>query len=292
MTVFFDGQACAAKVLARVKKRLQLLAQPPTLATVYFAEDPGSVLYTHKKQAACQQLGAKFLAQCFSFATPTAAVLDCLQRWAHASAVTGLMVQKPRRACYEQFWATASTTAPLSYDQWWRQLVAALPPTKDVDGLSPTTQKQIAIGQATVLPATVSAVVQALAQAPSSPLPGRRLIIGRTDLLGRPLAAYWQSQNYSVTLVGRQQLAQLLTQPQLLRDFEVIVSAIGQPNAITLDQVKPGVVLIDVGEPRGDFDLASLSERASFVTPVPGGIGPLTVACLLENLIILSELHR
>jgi methylenetetrahydrofolate dehydrogenase (NADP+)/methenyltetrahydrofolate cyclohydrolase len=292
MTIIFDGQKLATKILARVKKRCQNLPEPPTLATLYFAEDPGSVLYTQKKQAACQEIGAKFLGQCFSFATPITEVLACLEGWAHSPEITGLMVQKPRRVCREHFFTAASRTEPETYDQWWQRLITALPPLKDVDGLSPATQNKIALGQAQILPATVNAVVKAVTQALPHGLPTQPLIIGRTDLLGLPLTAYWRQQKVAVTLVGRVELARLLAQKKGLTNFDVIVSAIGQAHTITADKVKAGVIIIDVGEPHGDFAFTTLASRASFITPVPGGIGPLTVACLLENLIILAELNR
>jgi methylenetetrahydrofolate dehydrogenase (NADP+)/methenyltetrahydrofolate cyclohydrolase len=162
---------------------------------------------------------------------------------------------------------------------WWERLVMAVVPEKDVDGLT---------GKATVVPATGVAVLKIMAE---WKLTGaeRALIIGRSDLLGVPLAKKMREEGWQVELVGKKELAALKERPERLTGYQLIVSATGVANLIRGEDIAPGVYLIDVGEPRGDVELESAAAKARAITPVPGGVGPVTAICLMENCWWLSQ---
>ena len=140
-----------------------------------------------------------------------------------------------------------------------------------------------------VLPATCRAVLYILEQAPVPRSQAKVAIIGKSDLLGVPLFYVLQHQGYSVELLGKKELEARVVSGQGLQDAQVIVSATGVQHLIKGELIPKGAILIDVGEPKPDVDFQSVKDKASFLTPVPGGVGPLTVACLLENAVYLAK---
>ena len=193
------------------------------------------------------------------------------------------MIQKPTRATFERF------RPGDDFDEWWLSLVRLIPPRRDVDGLSPYTQQKLDRGQkVSVVPATVKAVLTALTQ---FELTGKKiLILGKSDLLGRPLTGYWRGLGLDVAWWDKDECERALASPDKLKNFAVIVTATGTPGLIKGDMISDGVIIVDVGEPRPDVDLVSVRGKAAFLTPVPGGIGPLTILSLLENSLVLSQL--
>jgi methylenetetrahydrofolate dehydrogenase (NADP+)/methenyltetrahydrofolate cyclohydrolase len=174
-------------------------------------------------------------------------------------------------------------------------LTAAIPEDKDVDGLSSVVQEKLRQGEVgVVLPATVRAVLRVMSmwlgdesEVVEKQEARKYLIVGRSDLLGKPLYFWWKNQGKNVVLMGKSELQQARRLPQKLHEYTVIVSATGIPDLIGGDMIRQGAVLIDVGEPRGDFEWESCRRRASLITPVPGGVGPMTVVSLLENAVQL-----
>ena len=204
-----------------------------------------------------------------------------MQNLAAHPEVTGVMVQKPRRTSYEQAWEAQKQTDYLGFSEWWQTLVTNIPEEKDVDGLSPAVLEKLRRGeQPKVLPATVKAVLRSLQNVDCGQK--KILVIGKSGILGLPLTQYWRNLGYEVENWGRKEFER-----ERLRDFALIVSATGRPNLILGDNLQSDVILIDVGEPKGDCEWLSCVKKASFITPVPGGIGPLTVAMLLENAVII-----
>ena len=289
-TEIFAGRACAQQRLRALAGVIETLKQRPQILTFYVIEDPGSVLYTSKKKSKAKEVGIDFIGYKFSFGDNPIKITELIKQQLALPPQAGVMIQKPTRQHYHNFFAQHHRVPPLTFAQWWSHLLACIPPERDLDGLTPQTQERLAQGRAVVcLPATVKAVLLALEQFDLSTK--KILIIGISDLLGRPLAAYWRAKGLDVTLVGHQGWARLLAQKGHARDFGVIVSATGQPGIITGDLITDGVILVDVGEPKGDIDQESVRGKAAFLTPVPGGIGPMTIACLLENALTLSQLH-
>ncbi len=305
MTQIFTGKKRAAQILETVASEIVSKRLQPKIVSFYFVNDPGSRLYTRKKAEAAASVGIKFEAVALDMGADQATARALAVAKIQTEPKAGVMVQKPTRKSFEEFWQ--GRVGRETYDQWWQAWVELIPVERDIDGLAPQTQMLLQAGeQVEFLPATLEAVREALPkftieeadgvfiQAYELPSEGRNwrefslqdkkiLIVGKSDLLGRPLAAWWQCHGLDVTLFGKKAILERLETPQKLSEFDVIVSASGVPGLITGEQIKKGAILVDVGEPQGDVDLKSVIGIADCVTPVPGGVGPLTVACLLRN---------
>ena len=290
MTVIFDGRAVAQAEMAQLRIRVAGLTIQPEVVSFYFREDPGSVYYARYKRRWAMQVGIKFTLHEQTLSVSLEETLMALRRECRRRTRAGLIIQKPARRTFEAYFRQLGQPIP-DFSVWWSQLVALIPLERDVDGLAPATQKLLKQGKKVLcLPATVRAVLKSLAAFDLSDK--RILIIGRTDLLGWPLYYYWRQLGYDVTLVGKKELARLTASQTRLAPFQVLISAAGVPGLITGDLIAPETILVDVGEPQPDIERVSCEGKAAFLTPVPGGVGPLTVVSLLENSLILSESSR
>ncbi len=296
--IVFDGYTYAARrereLLPEVAK-LKTQGVVPKVVAILFQEDQGSQLYTRLKSEAATRLGIEYQVQSFSLRTPVSEIAEAVKAANADPLVTGIIIQKPWR----QTWVQVSSPNHHDGDQagafkaWWHELVSLIDPAKDVDGLHPSTLELLAANawSATgkVLPATCLAVWEILEESKQLSPEKQIVIIGKSDLLGLPLYYWLRHHNYKVELWGKAELAARRESGQLLQDKDIVISATGQPGLITGDLLKPGVTLVDVGEPRADIDRASLSETVAFLTPVPGGVGPVTVSCLMANAVTLAS---
>ncbi|MBP7876297.1 hypothetical protein KA012_04865 [Candidatus Woesebacteria bacterium] len=291
----FDGTALALEkeeqLAADVATLLARGGIRPTIAAILFREDIGSQLYTRLKREAAARVGINYVVREFSLTDPIETVTAAISQLNSNQEITGIIVQKPWR----KVWLRSNEEG--DYASWWHSIMFAVDPSKDVDGLHPETLAAIKAGtwevRGLVLPATCQAVLFALDTARSivgsSAEAGKTIIIGRSDLLGLPLFAVLHGKGLDVELIGVKELQERSASGQFLRDASRIVSATGQKHLVTGEMVSDGVVVVDVGEPQPDVDQTSIATKASFLTPVPGGIGPLTVSFLLENAMILSS---
>lgn len=296
----FDGYAKAlerelqlAEVVRSVSntrgKKLQIKA-------VLFSEDAGSRLYTRLKIAAAQRVGIDYAATEFSLQDEPSRVVAFLQELAKDDQTTGVIVQKPWRQTWLQLQKNTSDTQDFS--TWWSEITAAIDPKQDVDGLSPVTLQTILAGNwlesGHVLPATCKAVLtivdEAEAKANCKLESARVVIVGRSQLLGIPLAAVLRQKNVSCDLLGKSDFNAKIESPGKLSEYDVVVTATGRKNLVTGDMLRENVVVIDAGEPSADVDWATVAPKSSFITPVPGGVGPMTVVSLLENCVDLAQL--
>ncbi len=289
------------------------------IAAVLFYEDEGSVLYSSKKKEAAARVGIEYELHQFSMLDPVEGVVSLIEELNSDESVTGIIVQKPTRSSFraqtnkdlneqtskqkdkpiniqnaQRATHNESRITNYDFDQWWSALTSAIVPGKDVDGLSPVTMAAIADNtweeKGMVLPATCGAVLeilelvgsreQAVGMTTHSP---KVIILGKSDLLGRPLYYVLKNQGVDVELIGRKELESRIMNHEFLLDADIIVSSTGRPGLITGEMVSQGVVIIDAGEPQGDVDFASVKDKASIITPVPGGVGPVTVVELLGN---------
>lgn len=282
--VIFAGKVWAEKMALHLHSLVARLPQAPQIVTFCFPQDPASVLYTQKKQAAAIKVGIKMRVVNWQFnQSIQQTLIPQIKAFSTDNQVGGIMVQKPSQKIYTKLTAGDET----AYQTFWQQLREAIPPSKDVDGLTPATMTKIATGRATIFPATMKAVLTCLRL--SGFYPNRKdkvLLLGKSDLLNLPLAAFWRQQGLLVTLTDKNDWPELASQ---LSSFSHIISATGIANLIKGEMLSPGVVLVDVGEPRGDLHFTSCAKKAAFITPVPGGIGPLTVVSLLENAYQLAQ---
>jgi methylenetetrahydrofolate dehydrogenase (NADP+) / methenyltetrahydrofolate cyclohydrolase len=305
--IIFDGYAYANEKLVQLQPSVEQLAgqgRQLKIAAIVFKEDEGSLLYTDLKAKAAEILGIGYDRFLFSLKNHNLAeVEEKIKDLNKNPLVTGIIIQKPWKKTWQQF---QSVDQAVDFSDWWEQLVSSLDVKKDVDGLHPETQAAIEAGtwmkQGLVLPATAKAVLVILDVAENKINFSRQkgesifdlahkkiVIIGRSNLLGIPVFNVLKNWNYDVEMIGKQGLEQRIEQQIYLQDADVVITATGRTKLITGKMVKQGSVLIDVGEPQPDFEFDSVKEKALFITPVPGGVGPLTVISLMENCVKLGQ---
>jgi methylenetetrahydrofolate dehydrogenase (NADP+)/methenyltetrahydrofolate cyclohydrolase len=276
-----DGKAIAADVRAEVAQRVAELGKRdvvPGLATVLVGEDPASKVYVSSKRKACAQAGIKAWDHDLEASTPQEELLDLLARLNEDPAVHGILVQLP---------------LPEHIDE--ETVLNAVLPHKDADGFHPCNLGRLVTGDHVVAPATPAGIQELLLRSNVETAGAEVVIVGRSNIVGKPLAALLVQKaagaNATVTLchTGTKDLAAHTSRA------DILVAAIGRAKAITGPMVAPGATVIDVGINRtedglvGDVDFEAASEVAGAITPVPGGVGPMTIAMLLSNTVKLAE---
>ena len=264
-----DGKAIAAALRARIAEQAASLPFKPGLAVVLVGENPASAVYVRNKDRAAQ--GAGLLAQTIRLpATVSAAELLALIRRLNADPeVDGILVQFP----------LPNTLPP-------RPIIEAIDPAKDVDGFHPLNVGRLQDGLDVLAPCTPTGVMRLLAAA-QVPLRGARaLVLGRSAIVGKPMAALLLAADATVTIAH----SRTVDLAEECRRADILVAAVGRPEMVRGDWIKPGATVIDVGTNRaadgtlvGDVAYAECATVAGAITPVPGGVGPMTIACLLEN---------
>lgn len=270
-----DGTALAAKVRARVAEQARTLGGV-RLATILVGDDPASDVYIRHKHSAAGEVAIEPVDIRLPADTTQGDVLERVRRLNDDDAVDGILVQTP---------------LPDHLDE--AELQAAVAPVKDVDGLHPLNVGLLHLGRPALVPATPLAVMALLAEYGIRLEGARAVVIGRSQIVGRPLAQLLTHANATVTVCHSRTVE--LARHTL--DADVLVSAVGVPGMVTADLVKQGAAVVDVGITRTDGGLVgdvdpSAAEVAAFLTPVPGGVGPMTIACLLENTIRAARYRR
>ena len=263
-----DGKAVAARIRTEVAEQVARMDQAPGLATVLVGDDPASQIYVSGKHKACAEVGIASIRHDLPAETTEADLLDVIAQLNADPAVSGMIVQLPLPAHIDAARATS-----------------AVDPAKDVDGLTPTNAGLLVQGRDGLVPATPSGVMELL-RAYDTPLEGAHaVVVGRSDLVGKPVGALLLAENATVTTCH----SRTRDLAAVCRSADVLVAAVGRPRLVTGDMVKEGATVIDVGMNRtadglaGDVDFESAAARARAITPVPGGVGPMTIAMLLRN---------
>jgi methylenetetrahydrofolate dehydrogenase (NADP+) / methenyltetrahydrofolate cyclohydrolase len=273
--VRIDGRAVAEKVREQVAKDVEAFGAPVCLATILVGDDPASHIYVGRKHDAAAQAGIETRDHRFPEGTSESEVLDVLEELNADEAVDGILVQLP---------------LPEHMDEG--RVIRAIEPDKDVDGLHPLNSGRLFLGTPLHVPATPSGVMVMLAEY-GVELEGREaVVIGRSELAGKPMAMLLLAENATVTIC-HSRTADLAAHA---RAADVLVAAVGRPGLVTPDMVKPGAAVVDIGVTRtengivGDVDPA-VADVAGYLTPVPGGVGPMTIAMLLRNTVTAAQ-HR
>lgn len=273
MSQLIDGKAAAQSVRRRVQAEVETFRREhgfaPGLATVLVGEDPASASYVRSKRKACAEVGIVSHPNELPAATTPSDLLSLLRRLNTQVDVHGILVQLP---------------LPKHIDE--NAVIESLHPDKDVDGLHPINQARLVQGRDGIRPCTALGVMH-LIDTTGVDLKGARAVIaGRSNLVGKPVAFLLLERHATVTLC-HSRTRNLATE---VANADVLVAAIGRPELIRGEWIKPGSVVIDVGINRvadgrlvGDVDFIGARERAGFITPVPGGVGPMTVAMLMQN---------
>ena len=264
MTIL-DGKALSQKILAQVKSNLSTVSLKPCLDIILVGDNPASLKYTAQKQKVGKQIGINVNIHRLSVNTNTVTVLNLVHRLNRDEKSTGLIVQ-----------------LPLPPQLNTNSILNAVLPAKDVDGLSATNLGMLFQNHPRAIPAATPLGIIKLLQEYNIPLVGKNaVIINRSPVVGLPLLALLKNNHATVTLCHSK--TQNLS--QVCRQADVLISATNQPGLITPDYVKKDAVVVDVGYPLADVDFKSVAPQTSFITPVPGGVGPMTIACLISNLL-------
>lgn len=276
-----DGKAVAAAVRAEVRERVARLERAgmvPGLATVLVGDDPASAAYVGRKRLACEEVGMRAMGYRLPASAAQADVVALVRRLAADPAVHGILVQLP---------------LPPPIDQ--ATVIDAIPPHKDVDGLHPVNQGRLVTGLPGLRPCTPLGVLRLLDAIGFDPRGKRAAVLGRSLLVGKPLALLLLERHATVTICHSR--TQALDQEVSRADL--VVAAVGRAQFVRGEWLRPGAVVVDVGMNRtaegrlvGDVEFATAVERASWITPVPGGVGPMTVAMLLANTVVAAERAR
>lgn len=267
-----NGKAIAAGLRAELKAKTQQLAQTgkrPGLAVIIVGDDPASRVYVNNKKKACAEIGFYSEEYALPGNTTTEQLLLLINELNARSDINGILCQLP---------------LPKGIDE--KAVLLAISPEKDVDAFHPENVGHIMIGDYALLPCTPAGVMYLLRQAGVELTGKRAVVIGRSNIVGKPMALLLLQQNATVTVChSRTQNLQ-----QTVQEADVVVAAIGKAKFITKNYIKPGAVVIDVGMNRdengklcGDVDFESVAPVCSAITPVPGGVGPMTIAMLMQN---------
>lgn len=277
-----DGKSFAkilqAEIAARVASFQKRTSVTPCLAAVLVGEDPASAVYVRNKEQACQKAGIASQLFRLPASTSSSELLDLVARLNADRAVHGILVQLP---------------LPPSVDA--TAILDAVDPAKDVDGFHPENVGLLMQGRERFVPCTPLGILRLLDHYGISTIGKHVTVVGRSDIVGKPIAALLVQRGRDATVtICHSRTADL---PSVTRTADILIVAIGKPRFLTEDMVQQGAVVIDVGINRlpeglcGDVDYAGVREVASWITPVPGGVGPLTVAMLLANTLQAAELQ-
>ena len=279
-----DGKAISAQVLDEVREEVLLLAAQkifPALAVVLVGDDPASEVYVRNKLLRAKEVGIRSLEYRLPDDASQAQVLDLLAQLNADVSVNGVLVQLP---------------LPAHIDE--AAVIHAIDPIKDVDGFHRENVGGLVQGIEVLTPCTPSGCMRLLHETCGDLSGLHAVVIGRSNIVGKPMATLLLQANCSVTVVH----SRSVDAQALCRLADIVVAAVGRPQLIDASWLKPGAVVIDVGINRistetgtrlvGDVDYASARTVASAITPVPGGVGPMTIAYLLKNTLVASQLQR
>lgn len=278
MATRIDGKALAARVKARAAEGARDLPRRPGLAVILVGDDPASRVYVTGKERDCAECGFLSFEHALPADTSQETLMDLIAELNRDPAVDGILCQLP---------------LPKHLDE--AAVLNAIAPDKDVDCFHPYNVGRLTAGDPVFLPCTPAGVMEML-RAYDIPVAGKRcVVIGRSNIVGKPMAMLLLRQDGTVT-VCHSRTPDLAA---VTREADIIVSAVGRVGLVTADMVKEGAVVIDVAMNRdaagklcGDVDFAAVAPRASYITPVPGGVGPMTRAMLMENLLTAARGHQ
>lgn len=264
-----DGKRIAAEIRGELREEVSAMRKKPSLAVVLIGNDPASEIYVRGKIKACEEVGLVS----HSYRLPESATQeeaeDLVRSLAQDSEINGVLVQLP-------------LPKGLNADR----ILNLIPPEKDVDGFSPFNFGKIALGEDAVSACTPQGIIELLSRYQIEIRGKRAVVVGRSKIVGRPIAMLLLNRDATVTICH----SRTENLKEECRKADILIAAIGKAGFITADMIKEGAVVVDVGINRsesgklyGDVDFEGAKEKAAFITPVPGGVGPMTIAMLLKN---------
>jgi len=285
-----DGKALAEEIRGEVAIGVAEMKQnhgvPPGLAAVLVGDDPASAIYVRNKRRACDEVGMISDTIVLPADTTTEQVLNTVQQLNDDPRFHGILVQLP---------------LPDQVDEL--AVIESINPDKDVDGLHPFNVGKLVQGRADFIPGTPFGIQQILMRNGHDPAGANVVVCGRSDIVGKPMALLLMQRGEGANATVTVCHTRTKNMAEITRQADILIAAIGRPNVITADMVKVGAVVIDVGINRvddasrrrgyrlvGDVDFVAVSEKAAAITPVPGGVGPMTIAMLLVNTLTATRL--
>ena len=281
MAEIIDGKAIAAAVRQDAAAEVRALVEKgiqPGLAVVIVGDDPASRIYVNNKKKACQEIGVYSEEYALPATTTQEELLQLIEKLNKKKDINGILVQSP---------------LPQGLDE--KAVVENIDPQKDVDAFHAVNVGKIMIGDFQFLPCTPAGVIELLDRSGVSIEGKRCVVVGRSNIVGKPMAMLLLHRNGTVTICHSrtQNLA------EVCREADILVAAVGRPKFITKDMVKPGAAVIDVGMDRdengklcGDVDFDAVKDIAGYITPVPGGVGPMTIAMLMKNVVCAAKIQN
>ncbi len=269
MTNIINGKEISAAIRQEIRAEVEALSKRPGLAVVLVGNDPASQVYVRNKERACEEVG--FYSEKYTLPEDTTReqLLSLVDQLNESPTIHGILVQLP---------------LPKHLDA--EEVILRIDPKKDVDAFHPTNVGKIMIGNFDFLPCTPAGVMELLARSGIDPSGKECVVIGRSNIVGKPQAMLLLHKNATVTICH----SRTKDLAAVCRRADILVSAVGRANFVTADMVKEGAVVIDVGMNRdengklvGDVAFAEVSKKTSYITPVPGGVGPMTITMLLKN---------
>ncbi len=275
-----DGKAIAAQIEQEIRAELDELKSKhgiaPGLAVVLVGENPASEVYVRNKERKCNDLGIRSIVRRLPESASEQEVIDAVRQLNEDESVHGIIVQLP---------------LPKHVDP--EVVISHIDPNKDVDGFHPVNVGWMFIGRNRFVPCTPAGIVEILDRSGIEIEGKRAVVIGRSNIVGKPLSILLLQRNATVTVCH----SRTIDLPNITRQADILVAAVGRARFVTAEMVKEGAVVIDVGINRvddkivGDVDFDAVKEVASAITPVPGGVGPLTVIMLMRNTVLAAKMR-
>ncbi len=281
MAKIFDGKAVREYNLDKIAEQVEKLKEKgvlPTLAVIIVGSDPASRIYVNNKKAACERTGMRSLEYALPEETTTEELLELIDKLNADKEVNGILCQLP---------------VPKHIDK--NAVLERILPEKDVDCFHPENVGRLSIGNGELVPCTPMGMVKLLEYENIDPTGKHCVIIGRSDIVGKPMAMLMLARNATVSICH----SKTVNLAEITRQADILVAAVGIAKFVKADMVKEGAIVLDVGMDRdengklcGDVDFDEVKEKASFITPVPGGVGPMTIAMLMRNTLTAADIQN
>lgn len=281
MAKIFDGKAVREYNLDKIAEQVEKLKEKgvlPTLAVIIVGSDPASRIYVNNKKAACERTGMRSLEYALPEETTTEELLELIDKLNADKEVNGILCQLP---------------VPKHIDK--NAVLERILPEKDVDCFHPENVGRLSIGNGELVPCTPMGMVKLLEYENIDPTGKHCVIIGRSDIVGKPMAMLMLARNATVSICH----SKTVNLAEITRQADILVAAVGIAKFVKADMVKEGAIVLDVGMDRdengklcGDVNFDEVKEKASFITPVPGGVGPMTIAMLMRNTLTAADIQN
>lgn len=281
MYELMDGKALAAKIRSGLREETEELAKKgiiPKLAVILVGDNPASKIYVRNKSKACEDAGVEFEEHLLPENTKMNELLEIIENLNSRKDINAILLQSP---------------IPNGLDI--NKAFEAIDYRKDVDGFNPVNIGKLMIGQDTFISCTPFGIIRMLEEYNIQIEGSNAVVIGRSNIVGKPMAQCLLNKNATVTICH----SKTKNLPEITRNADILISAVGRINMVTEDMVKEGAVVVDVGMNRkedgklaGDVDFEKVSKKASYITPVPGGVGPMTIAMLMNNVVKACKIQN